>query len=217
MNQSYCASHWCKSRHGWKSDSQLREHEESPGLEYRRHRWQLFPWSTCLLNRSRDWTWTHQNLPEKAYSKWSFVLCVWLYFPACMSLHCMHAWCLWRPKEGIESPRTEFTDEPTRGHCELNQGPLNSIPLTTEPSSAAPLNNIWKQFTTFLELFRVSNVSGGLVEWRFFNCPWLIDSQALQWVQIFAFEVTWTFLHQVLLMDCFFGPCPLSWERWINL
>lgn len=38
--------------------------------------------------------------------------------PACLSVHCMNAWCLQRPEEGIRSPRTEVTD--SCGFWELN-------------------------------------------------------------------------------------------------
>jgi E3 ubiquitin-protein ligase NEDD4 len=58
--------------------------------------------------------------------------------PACMSVHHMHTWCLWRPEEGVGSPGIGVTDscELPCGCWELNSGPLKKQPvlLTTEPS-----------------------------------------------------------------------------------
>ena len=47
-------------------------------------------------------------------------LCVYIY----IYIYHVHAWCPWRPEEGIRSPETGVTD-----HCELRCWGLNLSPL----------------------------------------------------------------------------------------
>lgn len=66
--------------------------------------------------------------------------------PACMSVDHMHAWCLQKPLEGIESSGTGITDvcEPPCRCWELNPDPLEKhlVLLTTEPTPQPH----WKYF-----------------------------------------------------------------------
>lgn len=39
-----------------------------------------------------------------------FILCVYMFLPACISVCCVHASCLWRPDEGIRSPGHEVSN-----------------------------------------------------------------------------------------------------------
>lgn len=58
--------------------------------------------------------------------------------PSCMFVCRMHAWCLWRPEEGVQSSETRISHscEPLYGCSESIQDPLQEQPvlLTTEPS-----------------------------------------------------------------------------------
>lgn len=82
-------------------------------------------WKQRLFLRSDD--------PSLFFFKGLFILCVWLFLPACLSVH---VWWLWRPDEGIRSAETRVTDdcEPPHGFWELNPRPLKKQPmlLTTE-------------------------------------------------------------------------------------
>lgn len=62
----------------------------------------------------------HQQAEQILYPVNSFSVLP-SYFYLCMYEHHLSAWCLWRPKEGIRSPRTGVTDgcEPQCGCWEL--------------------------------------------------------------------------------------------------
>ena len=48
---------------------------------------------------------------------------------ACMTVHLVHAWCLWKPDEVIEPSRTEVTD----GH----ESPCSSFPDPLKKTASA--------------------------------------------------------------------------------
>jgi hypothetical protein len=63
---------------------------------------------------------------QKLFWTYMFYLEYASIFPACMCVHCVHAWCQWRSGDDVEAPRTEVTDicERPCGCWELKQGPL---------------------------------------------------------------------------------------------
>lgn len=56
-------------------------------------------------------------------------------WPAYLPMHHMHAWCPWRPQEGLSFPETGFTEGCEQPGCwEFNPDPLEEQPILLIPN-----------------------------------------------------------------------------------